>query len=257
MIDPKLAGIVAAVSFLLSFLLGIINQTTFTWSLLRALIFAVAFFGIAAGVEYLYKKFLLPDENGGIGDIDGDGYGSNVDISIGDDASGLSGSSINDLFNSGENVNGSGDVEELEPVDDDAELETLDSAEASDVEELQPLDAADDGSLEELESEPLDQKAKYEYHNNGDIVSANNARDDFDIGAFVPGLAGLDEISKTSKQQPSSQSSGGGLTKTEYDMDSGTVEMTMEKRGGKELGFDVDGKKAAGAIQTLLSKDED
>ncbi|GHT49651.1 hypothetical protein FACS1894102_4560 [Spirochaetia bacterium] len=251
MINPKLAGIVAGFAFALSFLLGVINKTSFGVSLLRALIFAIIFFGIAAGIELLYKKFLEPDISGGTGGL-GDDLGSNVDISLGDDLGAANGDaayfSIDDIDAPPANSGDANDAGELETLDGAEEtgtvLGTQGQPENDGVAELEALDSAQE--LTELD-EGLDQNSKKVYHNIGSTISGKSSgADSLNIGSFVPGLVAVDVAPRKAAV----------AAKTEYDMDSGTVEMSIAGNGDGEPDFKVDGKKAAGAIQTLLSKDE-
>jgi hypothetical protein len=82
MFNPKLSGIAAGIGFILSFLLGIITGAGLPLLLIRALIFAALFFvlvSIGYGAISMYLPELLDNS------VAEPGFGSQVDISIGDD----------------------------------------------------------------------------------------------------------------------------------------------------------------------------
>ncbi|GMO26920.1 MAG: hypothetical protein Ta2F_02510 [Termitinemataceae bacterium] len=247
MIDPKLAGIIAAGTFLLSFLLGLIGRSTFTVSLLRGLIFAVAFFGIAAGVQYVFKKFLLKDADSDSEENDADDLlGKNVDVDVGDDFSiDLGPDDTDDIaFTDEQEELAAEGTDEAEQEAPPAETLTDDSY----VEEFEDVD-----SFPDSEGKGLDQNTKNVYDDTGGVITFPQKKDDLDIGDFIPGLPGLDSSNSSYIKTSASSSDSKG---SEYDMDNGMVEMSMGKYSGNKLDFEVDGKKAAGAIQTLLKKDD-
>lgn len=61
MIKIKPIIISASIAFVLSFFIALIAKSGFPVSLLKAVIFAVVFGGLAAGIQYVYAKFLIED----------------------------------------------------------------------------------------------------------------------------------------------------------------------------------------------------
>jgi hypothetical protein len=93
MFNLKIAGIAAAVGFVLSFLISLLSRVRFPQLLVRPIFFGFLVLVCGSGFYILIKKFLqelLPDE-AEVGAEEG--MGSEVDINIGDeygfDASGL------------------------------------------------------------------------------------------------------------------------------------------------------------------------
>jgi hypothetical protein len=258
LINPKLAAIIAGGAFFLSFLIGLFSHSGFGLIFFRALIFAVVFFGIAAGVQFVYYKFLnetaSPEGADGEEGADGKktdenkGFGENIDLVLQDDdfTEGFS-PQRGAAQNMPDNATG-------EKNDEPALLETLDD----DVEELEPIDDEKNGKESQAVLKPLDQKTNAMYDKAGDGISEESIIDDLNIGAFIPGIPGIEDIGidPVVSGRAESVESAGSKT-TEYARSVGTVEMSMEKMSNKALDFDIDGQKAAGAIQTLLKKDEE
>jgi hypothetical protein len=89
--NPKLSGIAAGIGFVFSFLLGIITGAGLPLLLIRAVIFAALFFvlvSIGYGAISMYLPELLDNS------VEEPGFGSQVDISIGDDEDQDSGISL-------------------------------------------------------------------------------------------------------------------------------------------------------------------
>jgi len=85
MIKAKNVAIPAVLGFVLSFLLSLIATHSFAFSLLRGLIFAVVFAGLAMGIMFLYKKFLSDDGGNDFSSPERKKSGSMVDITINDE----------------------------------------------------------------------------------------------------------------------------------------------------------------------------
>jgi hypothetical protein len=97
--DLKPGIIASAVAFTLSFLIGIVSGAGFLTVLIRALVFAVVFFGLVLLASYLIRTFmpdLMPggEETDSDQGLDNDGLamdraglapGARVDVSVGDD----------------------------------------------------------------------------------------------------------------------------------------------------------------------------
>jgi hypothetical protein len=82
MFNPKISGIAAGIGFLLSSLLGIITGASFPLLVIRALIFAVVFFGLVSAGYWAIDRF-LPELMGSSGEAPA--LGARVDISVGDE----------------------------------------------------------------------------------------------------------------------------------------------------------------------------
>ncbi|GHU39987.1 hypothetical protein FACS1894190_06280 [Spirochaetia bacterium] len=220
MYNIKVTAIAAGGAFLLSILLGLIGHSGFLMAFLKALIFGGAFFGLILGICFLYNKFLIPQED--TKKTEGASVGSNLDLTVGDD---LPEDDFGDYFSTDQNESQSDDPDEPE------ELEEL-----------------------EAEDSPLDQNIKEDYNRGSvDVASPNAAPSNegmMDMGAFIPGIPGIGNDSDDEPDIPRAI--------PERRINDGTVEMSMGKRPEKTIDFgpDADGKKMAGAIQTLLKKDE-
>ncbi len=64
MMNPKNICISAVVGFILSFVIGLISHVGFMHIILRALIFAVVFAALYAGISFIYEKFLSDNTRG-------------------------------------------------------------------------------------------------------------------------------------------------------------------------------------------------
>jgi hypothetical protein len=109
--NPKISGAFAAAGFVLSFLVGLLTGARFPLILIRAFIFAAAFFALASagyGAIQLYLPELLSGTN------DAPALGSQVDISVGDDdeaggislESGILGDDLNEFMENPGNSGG-------------------------------------------------------------------------------------------------------------------------------------------------------
>jgi hypothetical protein len=225
--DPKVAAISALVAFVFSFILGLICGVGFGTVIMRAFMFAFAFFLLGAIFNVVFDKFLANKDDFDSDDMDEKvgRKGANVDLSVGDDV----------IFSS--------------PVDlDDGEGGAFGN----------DASAGSDGEREAFYGDAnagLEQNGDIAY--NGEqgssfVADSRNAaqggakRDnaDMDLSTFIPGM-------------PVS----GGMDGANDAMSTGTVEMSVAKRPSKDiklsdLGKNVDGEKVANAIHTLLKKDE-
>jgi hypothetical protein len=218
--NPKIAAVVSAIAFILSFLIGLISPALIGTVVIRALVFGVVFFVAGAVFSVVFAKFLLPQE-GKRGSpesdsLNGEGerqaVGANVDLSVGDDDS------------EGDGVRASGDGVDSEGLEQNNEVR---------YNTRQGEGLADSGF-------------------NGD-EEGGGGDDILDEPVFIPGIPGIDGPEAAEEERES-------LTSLP-EIGTGTVEMSVRKGRGKEirlddLGKNVDGKKVAGAIQTLLRKDE-
>lgn len=90
MMNQKTIGGFAACGFVLSFLTGIISKNAFLIILLRSFLFAVIFSVLAAGISFLFNKFLADETASGENFADSSNSkiqktGENVNIVVGDD----------------------------------------------------------------------------------------------------------------------------------------------------------------------------
>lgn len=153
-------------------------------------------------------------------------------------------------------VSGAESVPDASPKDakDEDDNAWLTSAEARDgkgTDEYPPQgEVAAEASLQDMQvpSDPLEQNNTSGYTEGAEGANpSDSAGFSPDFGDFVPGLPGVaDEAEETSSE----------------DIERDTVEISVGAQSGKkialsDLGADVDGKKVAKAIQTLLKKDEE
>ncbi|MDR2444811.1 MAG: hypothetical protein LBD44_02580 [Spirochaetaceae bacterium] len=210
--------------------------------------FSGCFFGIVAGIYFLYNKFLLSYETDEKEPVDEGRVGQNIDYSLGDD---------NDWLNNFDNIedgrmpediskiNG-GDVEKSQDIQSDVEEQPS---------EADVLTGEEKTTALKETPEVLAQSNDNGYSVGGDSLLPQKkagafSQDgyDMDMSVFVAGASGTEDDSYP--QRGATSSSPGPI------MNEGTVDMSVERRTGKpDLGFDVDGKKMAGAIQSLLKKD--
>lgn len=219
--------IVALTAFLISFILGVINGTKIGFASLRALFFAALFFVLSAFFFIIYKKFLDKEEEEEFGDFS-DGLmpaTDEVDGAINDNkTAGVY--SAGEEFSAGLNTDNAAG----------SEAQYADSGVQNPKTEVQTN--AGDFLLN-----PLEQNAGLEYNKAG-LVSSAAENIDFNAADFAPGLPGL----KAAPEQ-------------EEVVSLGNVELSVGKKPEKnidlsDLGPNVDGKKVAQAIQTMLKKDD-
>lgn len=246
MFNPMLAGIIAGGTFLVSFILGLVGRTPLLTAFFRALAFSGCFFGIVAVIYFLYNKFLLTDETDEEEPVDTSRIGQNIDYSLSDN---------DDWINSLDDIESEGmseDVSKISGGNVDKPQDILGGAEPG-------MEYAFTGEekIAALGETPgvLAQSNDNGYSVDGDsVLPQKNAGAfseggyDMNMSAFIAGIPGVEDDG--SPQGEAMSSSSGTM------MNEGTVDMSVERRAGKpDFGFDVDGKKMAGAIQTLLKKD--
>jgi hypothetical protein len=252
--NPILAGIVAGGAFLVSFIMGLFGRTPILTVFLRALVFSGCFFGLVAGIYFLYNKFLLPAETDEeepeaaadqSGSQNGRQSGQNIDYVLGDDDDWLS------------------RLDELENGDAPEDLSKISSGDPGEVQDAQSdAESFMEGAFAEGESTAGGESTGVlaQSNDNGYSVSGDSllpqkkagafSEDGYDMNmsAFTHGTRGAEDSGYPQGRAVSS--SPNPL------MSEGTVDISVEGRAGKRgLGFDVDGKKMAGAIQSLLKKD--
>jgi hypothetical protein len=220
------AGIVAGGAFLVSFTFGIFGRTPVYMALTRALIFSGVFFGIVAGIYFIFNKFLQPMELPPDKTNYDDGQlGQNIDFSLGDE-------------------DGLTDADAAPP--DTASLEELQSVDMEEGSEGIPVVDSSAGVLEQISNNVYSKSGSSSLPQ----AAADSAVDGYnmDMGAFVPGIPGIDGngAQKMSDYADSPDLMGAG----------GVVEMSVERNSEKDPRLTGDAKKMAGAIQTLLKKDD-
>jgi hypothetical protein len=226
--------------FLVSLIVGLLGGALFFAALLRALIFAGIFFGLTAGIYYMWNKFMQPGETADTGS--GPAIGRNIDYTVDDDA----------LF-------GIRTDENLPPGNASAGAE--DGASGG----LDALLTADMGGDKVAEPgadrEVLEQNGDNVYIDNSVPVAetpaaAKVAADyafDIDMSGFTPAMpalgGGWEADKKVSPSEAEESQMGPGA---------GIVDMSVTRKSGIKLDMytNADGKEMAGAIRTLLKKDE-
>jgi hypothetical protein len=249
-----LTGIVAGGAFLVSFIISLCVRTPFLYAVLRSLCFAGVFFGIIAGIYFLYNKFLSPQATERFESEDNGASGHNVDYSVGDDdawpkdAGGAKSMFGVDAPETSAGNRDEGDIyeplDELEPANEDypylpgAPIENISGGGSG----------IDHGVLEQNGNEGYDK-------NEVSALTANASGGsdrgyDTDMGAFIPGMvaAGDGERQKTGAAL---YMPGPALA------NEGPVRLSVDNNSGRTAPvFDFDKQKMATAIQTLLKKDE-
>ena len=285
----RAGGILAAGAFLVSFILSLISGAPFLQIIIRALVFAALFFGIGFGLNYLVKNIFSGDMSALPA---GDGQrGHIVDISVGDETDGVeSGGGIEGGGDGGRRPAGVGPAFIVTGGDipDDGELDDISTLfDSSDKPSAAPTTSGSKkypqagtdkapSALEEtlLDSGGLAQNTDYSYNKVGSVVNpvgsesappkvANPLKDAeagapdggiTDFNGFIPGMPGVESVFPKGTEGSPRGESGGGEGKITV----GTVEMSVEKpKQEVDLGKYKDGKKMAGAIQTMLKKDNE
>lgn len=86
MLKAKNIAIPAVFGFAVSFLISLLATHKFGFALLRGMIFAVVFAGLAIGITFLYEKFLSESNDEGSSSSETKKTGSVVDITINDES---------------------------------------------------------------------------------------------------------------------------------------------------------------------------
>jgi hypothetical protein len=241
LINLRAAFIISGGVFLVSLITGLFGGAAFVTALLRALIFAGVFFGITAGIYYLWNKFLQPGETADLGG-NVPAPGGNVDYTVDDDWLGMPESAD----------------ENIPPENVSAEADGGGSDGG-----LEPPFMEDSGGSERLHEPPEDA--------DGEVLEQNGDNVYIDSRVPVAGKAAADYAfdMNMSDFMPAVPAVGGGweadiavpLSKAERPQtapDAGMVDISVARGSGNELDAytDADGKKMAGAIRNLLKKDE-
>jgi hypothetical protein len=169
LLDLRVALVVSGGTFLVSLITSLLGGALFFTALLRGLVFAGSFFGIVAGIYFIYNKFLIPDDTD---DTETPKVGQNIDYSVGDNGEWLNmretaneSLTLDDIGVKLDGQGGGSGTEadaELDSADGLEAVDELDSAhEAETVEEPSSADNAE--VVEELASadglEPVDEPA--------------------------------------------------------------------------------------------------
>ncbi|MDR0551215.1 MAG: hypothetical protein LBG72_04260 [Spirochaetaceae bacterium] len=250
-------------AFALSFIIGLLHGSGVLVIIIRALIFAAVFFGIGMGITHIFSTMLKPDDSHFTrGDAEGGRTGSGnfgAEFNMSDEALGISGDG-----HSEQNVYKTDKVKDEIQIDDISGLFGAENAVP-----LESAAGADGLSTEKKNTDAgvLEQNTTGEYTEIGSVVnpaSMNGASkvpsainpdetvSDFESGAaqdtaqdFVPGLPVIGQADMSGGEGPK--------------FTAGTVEMSLASpRRKSEIDFSGhDGKKMAGAIQTILNKDKE
>jgi hypothetical protein len=249
--NPVLAGIVAGGTFLISLIFGMSGRSTLFISLVKAFIFGGVFFGLAAVIYFVFNKFLMP-EGKEVNKGEGNGtLGHNIDYSVGDDnldwaenddgiLDDISKLSAEDALN---NKSGMSEESSGYPSEDREILYDEDPLEIS----AAGLNSASEG---------VEQNNNNEYSKSGDLARpVNGDASSNDVYSMAMNAAGTNmDVSDDAAPKKVRSEPRASLSKLARD---GMVDMSVERRSGTPApGFELDGKKVAGAIQTLLKKDE-
>jgi hypothetical protein len=244
MVEPinlRAAFIISGGVFLVSLITGLLGGAVFVTALLRALIFASVFFGITAGIYYLWNEFLQPGETADLGG-DMPAIGGNVDYTVDDDWLGMRDSADENI--PPENVSAGADGVEADGG-------------------LEPPFMADSGGSAGLHEPPEDADGEV-LAQNGDNVyidsrvpAADKAAADYafdmDMSDFMPAVPVIGGGREADRMVPQSVAE-----RPQTAPDAGMVDISVARGSGNELDAytDADGKKMAGAIRNLLKKDE-
>jgi hypothetical protein len=259
------AGISAGGAFLISLIFGLLGKAGFLISLVRALIFAGLFFVLVVGIYYIYDKFLQPADKITDDDTD-DLLGQNVDYSVGDDVDRADNDSDipDDILGLDYTLEDPADIpfEGLELHEGTAD--SIKSP-AAGLTGIRSPNAVSSEASDETASKGLEQIDSTGYSKNRDLAqpikaiapikaaASKNEDYDVDMDVFVPY-----EPADYGDGEPANIFQSKHTVSEDSSLRKGTVDMSVERKSGKkELNFDnIDGKQVAGAIQTLLRKDE-
>jgi hypothetical protein len=239
--NVKIAGIAAGSAFVLSFLLSLISGTAIGTVFLKAFIFAVVFFVLAAIANAVFQQWF---SNSAPAQKQGDtaARGEKLDISVGDNEFPLS---LNDIY-----TLDSGDPDKNSNTTDFTdENESVDHPHGDDFyEESETPDKAFPAGLEQNNNSPYNMP-------NSSISDAEfdeSAEHDIDteMDDFIPGLPGMNNALSKERESPVARTAFSDNVIIPVEQD------TKRSINLKNLGKDLDSKKAAGAIQNLLKKDK-
>ena len=221
MFNFKASSIAAGAAFILSLLVGAISGVGFLMLILRAFIFAVAFFGFTCLVFWLLAQFMPELLSGGEDDLGFPVSGSRVDISLGD-----------------ESVTGAFPSDNSELIDDIAGRPSTSAKAAS------PL---------------LDQDGNAGYNDEGEVDGELEFVDDGQILGTGSGMSGRREDTLPDMDSLTEASSGNTADAINTDdigfNSSGPVRPKSSSKKADMAG-DFNPKELAQAIQTVLKRDE-
>jgi hypothetical protein len=253
-----LPKIVAAAAFLISMSLGLASGARIGLIIVKAAVFTVVFFGLAVGIRSLFEDFLAGpnEENGNKQDA-----GRNQDAIVGQGADNRQDAKAGaEATSRGTNVSISA-IEHPPPGSKGKASNKSDEVQLDDINSvLKKLGEDNDSDIEELgekftafkdetnDTTGLEQNNKFSYNPVG------GDKESSDLSTFIPGFLGSTDFG-----QDESSLSSAPQARTPHV--SKTVEVSVAKKPSRsielsDLGQDVDGKRVASAIQTLLKKDE-
>jgi hypothetical protein len=249
-----LTGIVAGGAFLVSFITSLCVRTPFFYAVLRSLCFAGVFFGIIAGIYFLYNKFLSPQATERFENEENGASGHNVDYSVDDDeVLDKVGGSARSMFEGAALEASAGSrneqdfyepLEELAPANEDGTHSA-----AVPVENTGGGDSGIDHGV-------LEQNGNEGYYKNGDSAVIRNVSGGADIGYdtnmrdFIPGMAAAGDGGRQKTGEPL-------YVPDPAVVNEGPVRLSVDSKSGRTAPvFDFNKQKMATAIQTLLKKDE-
>jgi hypothetical protein len=280
-VDLKLGGIAAVAAFALSFLIGLVSQSTMPLLIIRPFIFAAIFFVLFIAAKFLLGQFMpeLFDENSGsnsalfpgsmVNIMEGDNPNPNdeysSDASLGEPGDSLSWQAPNDAANAAR--------------PDDSDISLGDISALSEVAERKK--AADKGASNGVLA-GMDQNMEDGYTGLGDLgnISQSTSPMDFEAGAFgsmepsapakpakkaKPVKSGSPVLySDSDDSLPDLDSMAGVFAKASTDEEPETADFTEPSRGKKKsankdqaLEGDFSPKDMAEGIRTVLKKDKE
>jgi hypothetical protein len=238
------AAIAAGGAFLISLIMSLLSLTPFFAALLRALFFGGVFFGVTTGIYFIYNKFLLPADAENTGKTeDSSALGQNIDYTIDDNSEWLAMPEDSPEY-SGENI----PPEDISGGIDDTRVDEYGG---------EHIEEAPSGMGEASAPEALEQNADYVYNKDEGLAQPAKVKEhvsseygfDMDMSDFVAGSSAFD-----GGEYPAMADAH---TTPYLGRNGGTVDMSVARKPGEaNINFDVDGKKMAGTIRTLLKKDE-
>ena len=224
MFNFKISGIAAGAAFILSVLIGLFSGSGLLIILLRALIFAVVFFGLTCLIFWIIAQFVPELLNAGEDDLGFSLSGSRVDISVGDG-----------------NITGAFPSDGSESVDDIAGRPSA------------PV---------KVMSQGLDQGGNAGYNAEGEeLGELEDAGDELSLGAnsggrseragsgdALPEIDGMTDTIPGSAADTENTGEGG--------LDSSEPRRPKSSSRKSEMAGDFNPKELAQAIQTVLKKDD-
>ncbi|MDR2096501.1 MAG: hypothetical protein LBP76_13445 [Treponema sp.] len=255
MFDMRINGIIAGLAFIISVLVGSLSGGAFLIVLLRALIFAVVFFVIAAGINLAVSRFLpeLLDMN------DNDRPGSHIDVTVEDEDNPIAlpdEDSEGDVDNIGELVGESGGEGEgsFENIMEGTGLDRPGkNGYTVNTEAGEDTSFSDNKSIDPHASPLTDKQA----------MSKPNIRTSADVQDFQPAIPSrssedadsvdvLPDLEDMAKAFLPSE----GADKEESAFEDAPQKKQSKSGKGKSLAGDFSSKDMAQALQTILKREE-